>query len=131
MLKNGHLHARKMNKNILEKFKSILEEQKLTLEKELEGFATKDRNIKDNWDARYPNRENSDMEEEADEAQEYDNLLSLEQNLELKLKDVNFALDKIKTGKYGKCEKCGKEVEEQRLSVCPEARLCVRCNENK
>lgn len=130
MLKNGH-PLTQMDKNLLEKLKTALETEKSTLEKELESFATKDKNIKDNWETRYPNRDNGTMEEEADETQEYDNLLSLEQNLELKLKDVNLALEKIKTGEYGKCEKCGKEIEEQRLSVCPEARLCVKCNENK
>jgi len=47
--------------------------------------------------------------------------------LELKLKNVDLALEKIKKGKYGICEKCGKEIEEKRLEVYPEARLCQKC----
>ena len=117
-----------MDKELLEKLTSDLEKQKAALEKELESFAKEDKGNKDNWDVKYPNRENGNMEEEADEMQEYDNLLSLEHSLELKLKDVNLALEKIKKNEYGKCEKCGKSIEHERLMACPEARLCINCN---
>jgi len=116
-----------MNKKLIESLKEKLENQKEVLAKELSSFATKDKNIKNNWDTKYPNRENGDMEEEADEVQEYDNLLSLEHNLELQLKDVNSALEKIENNKYGICEKCGKEIGEERLQVYPEARICMKC----
>lgn len=117
-----------MDKKLVEKLKQDLEKEKLALEKELKSFAKEDKSIKYNWDARYPNRQNGNMEEEADEMQEYDNLLSIEHNLELKLKDVDLALEKIEKGNYGKCEKCGKAIEEKRLKAYPEAKLCMRCN---
>ena len=117
-----------MQKELLEKLKQSLEQEKIAMEKELETFATEDKKNKDNWDAKYPNQENSDMEEEADEVEEYENRLSLEHNLESKLKDVNAALEKIKNGSYGKCENCGKDIEEERLLACPEAKLCMECN---
>jgi len=117
-----------MQKELIEKLKQSLEQEKAAMEKELETFATEDKKNKDNWDAKYPNQENSDMEEEADEVEEYENRLSLEHNLESKLKDVNAALEKIKNGSYGKCENCGKDIEEERLLACPEAKLCMECN---
>lgn len=110
--------------------KEKLETQKESLQKELESFAKKDENLKHNWDARYPNREDGDKEEEADEVQEYNNKLSLEYNLELKLKDVNMALDKIGQSKYGICENCDKEIDKKRLLACPEAKTCLKCNKN-
>lgn len=116
-----------MNKKINEELKAKLEKEKENLEKELGTFATEDKNLKHNWDAKYPNRENGSMEEEADEVQEYDNLISLEHNLELKLKDVNLALEKTEKGIYGICEKCGKQIEEKRLEAVPEAKLCIKC----
>ena len=116
-----------MNKELIESFKEKLENQKAVLVKELGNFATEDKKLKNNWDAKYPNRENGNMEEEADEMQEYDNLLSLEYNLELRLKNVNLALEKIKDNKYGICEKCGKGIDEKRLQACPEARVCLKC----
>lgn len=108
-----------------------MEAQRDSAKKELESFATKDPNLKHNWDARYPNREDGDKEEEADEVQEYENALSLEHSLELKLKDTNVALTKIAEGNYGICEKCGKEIEEERLEAAPEAKLCMKCNNGK
>jgi len=120
-----------MKKDLIEKSKKVLEKEKSTLEKELESFATKDKNLKDNWDVKRTNIEDADMEERADESEEYDNLLSLEHSLELKLRNVNIALEKIKGGGYGTCEKCGKEIEEKRLLAYPEAKLCMKCNEKK
>jgi len=116
-----------MNKKIQEKLKEKLKSEKQSLVKELESFASKDKDLRHNWDAKYPNRENGNMEEEADEVQEYDNLVALEHNLETRLRDVNLALEKIEKGEYGKCEKCGKDIEEARLEAVPEARLCIKC----
>ena len=117
-----------MNKKIAEEQMEKLSAEKNAIQKELEGFATEDKNLKHNWNANYPNRENGNMEEEADEMQEYDNMLSLEHSLELKLKDVNLALEKIENGKYGICERCGKEIEIERLKAAPEAKFCIKHN---
>ncbi len=116
-----------MNKKLIDGLKNKLENQKDSLTKELSSFATEDKNLKNNWDTKYPNRENGDMEEEADEVQEYDNLVSVEHNLELRLKDVDSALEKIKNGTYGTCEKCGNEIDDDRLQAFPEARTCTKC----
>lgn len=117
-----------MNKKLAEQLKKDLEKEKASLEKELDSFATKDKNNTGSWDVKRSAGEDTDMEEKADEVEEYDNLLSLEHSLELKLKDVNSALEKMKKGTYGICEKCGKPIEEKRLEACPEAKLCMKCN---
>jgi DnaK suppressor protein len=36
-------------------------------------------------------------------------------------------LTRIKLGKYGVCEKCGKMIDTDRLAVNPEATTCVKC----
>jgi len=116
-----------MDKKTTEEFRIKLESEKESITKELKTFAEKDNLPKGDWETKYPNRENGNMEEEADEVQEYGNLLPVEYSLELKLRDVNLALKKIKRGDYGKCEKCGKEIEEKRLRAVPEARFCMNC----
>ena len=120
-----------MDKKLINELKGKLEEQKKSIEKELENFAKKDDYPKGDWETKYPNRENGTMEEEADEVQEYGNMLPVEHSLELKLKDVNSALEKIGAGsepsKYGTCENCGKEIDEARLHACPEAKTCLKC----
>lgn len=120
-----------MEKELIATLKDNLESEKAKIIKELESFATKDDSIKDNWDVKPLNAQDTDMEEKADEVEEYDNLLSVEHSLELKLKDVNAALEKIANGVYGTCEKCSKEIAKARLEVAPEARLCMECNNNR
>ena len=117
-----------MDQKTIEQLKETLENEKARLEKELENFAVKDETTEGNFNVKYPNREDTTMEEEADETQEYENLLSLENSLEPKLKAVNAALEKIHTTGYGICEKCGKQIEEERLKAYPEAKLCMGCN---
>lgn len=124
-----------MEKKLIDELKIKLEKGRSTLEKELASFAVEDKNMKGNWDAKRISNEDSDMEEKADEVEEYDNLLSLEHSLELKLKNVNAALEKIahstssgQTAAYGACEKCGREIEPARLQVAPEAKWCMECN---
>ena len=117
-----------MDKKTTEEFKTKLESEKASLQKELENFATEDPNLKHNWDTKYPNREDGDKDDQADEIQEYDNMVALEHSLESKLKDVNMALEKMEKGEYGKCEKCGKEIEKERLEAVPEAKFCIKHN---
>jgi len=118
-----------MDKKLIEELKEKLEANKNSIQKELESFARKDDMPKGDWETKYPNRENGNMEEEADEVQEYGNLLPVEYSLELKLKDVNSALEKISKSGYGICENCGKEIGGERLLACPEAKTCLKCGQ--
>jgi len=117
-----------MEAQLLGELKEKLEKEKVLLEKELASFAVEDKNVKGNWDAKRQNNEDADKEEKADEVEEYDNLLSLEHSLELKLQGVTIALEKIANGTYGTCEKCGKMIEAERLKAAPEAKWCMECN---
>jgi RNA polymerase-binding transcription factor DksA len=52
------------------------------------------------------------------------NQLAIAQDLKLRLDDIEAALEKIREGKYGICEKGGEEIEEEVLDIDPESRLC-------
>lgn len=124
-----------MDKKTILKLKEKLEKEKISLEKELEKFARKDKNLEGDWDTKYP-RFNGGvgsqvLETAADEVEEFATLLPLEYNLELKLKEINLALEKIKKGIYGRCEKCGKKIALTRLKIFPEARTCRKCKTSK
>lgn len=43
-------------------------------------------------------------------------------------KKIKKSLINLKTGKYGKCENCGKMIEPARLEAIPTATLCVGCS---
>jgi DnaK suppressor protein len=65
-------------------------------------------------------------EEESDEAEELGNQLAVAQGLKARLDDIEVALEKIREGKYGICEKCGEKIEDEILDIDPESRLCKR-----
>ncbi len=41
--------------------------------------------------------------------------------------NVKKALARIETGEYGICEKCGKQIEQDRLEAIPDTSLCSKC----
>jgi RNA polymerase-binding transcription factor DksA len=43
------------------------------------------------------------------------------------LREINDALGRIQSGKFGKCESCGEDIPEGRLEVVPHARFCMKC----
>lgn len=43
-------------------------------------------------------------------------------------KRIALALASIRRGTYGRCEKCGKEIEAARLEAMPTATLCLSCS---
>ena len=115
----------------MKKFKEKLEATKKTLEEELSRFAKRDPQLKEDWDTKFPKFDEeiggAALETAADEVEEYDSRLSVEYSMETRLRDINLALEKIKKGEYGVCEGCNKKIDENRLNVCPEARLCLDC----
>ena len=121
-----------MNKRLIVELKDKLEKEKTALEEQLKTFADKDPNLKGDWDSKFPkfNGEfgGAALESAADEVEEYGCRLSGEHSMELKLRDITIALEKIKGGNYGKCENCKKEIDEKRLMANPAARLCMKCS---
>lgn len=108
-----------------------MEKEKGQIEERLKKIAKKDGSLKGDWDTVFPKWEGeaggSSMETAADQVEEYINLLPQEHVLELKLQNINSALQKMEKGKYGICEKCAKEIPIERLKVSPEARFCLSC----
>ena len=115
-----------MDRQFLKKQKKNLREEKKKLEKRLSVFAKKNKNIKDDWIIKYP-KLNIGESEGADEVEEYSNLLSVSYSLEIELKKVNEALEKLKKKKYGICEKCKKTISKGRLEAYPPAKYCIKC----
>jgi DnaK suppressor protein len=51
--------------------------------------------------------------------------LSIAQDVEGQLSDVDHALARIENGTYGTCEACGREIDPDRLLVRPATRFCL------
>ena len=68
-----------------------------------------------------------DLDEGDPDLIEREKNVALLSQLEKKLEGVLAALRSIEKGKYGICERCGKEIPPERLEVRPDAMLCVNC----
>ncbi len=40
---------------------------------------------------------------------------------------IDEALERLRQGTYGQCQRCGEEISEERLEVRPFARFCIDC----
>lgn len=53
--------------------------------------------------------------------------MSLDQADEIKVREIDAALERLKNGTYGNCCQCGCEIPKARLEALPRALYCVRC----
>lgn len=56
---------------------------------------------------------------------------ALRREVDRKLIATRKALTRIKIGKYGICEDCGKMIDTDRLMIKPEATKCVQCERKR
>jgi len=122
-----------MDKAFRKKIKKKLIQDKKKLTKELSSFARKDPKIKGNWMTRFPffGTDRSHKDESAEEIERYENLLPVEHTLELRLKKIEKALERVEESDFGKCQDCNKKIRKIRLEIVPEADLCSVCGRSK
>ena len=51
--------------------------------------------------------------------------LSIVEDVEAQLTEVDHAVSRIEQGTYGRCEACGREIDAARLQARPAARFCL------
>lgn len=111
-------------------YKTKLEEEKKILEDELASMGKLDKETGE-WEATPPAQSAPEADEidMADRTEDYEERSAITDTLDQRLDDINNALQKIETGKYGICEVCGNPIEEDRLEANPAARTCKACME--
>jgi DnaK suppressor protein len=67
------------------------------------------------------------MAEDATAAFDQATAVSLRRGHELALKEVERALHRMDEGNYGRCDRCGDEIDFARLKAVPQASLCMTC----
>lgn len=118
-----------LDQNTLQELKNALEKERDLLVKELKTIATPDPNLKDDWDIKHEewsedqitSREALEGDESVNESDEDMKNKALSDRLELRLKEVNEALERIGNENYGICEVCKKEIDIERLKANPAA----------
>jgi len=104
-----------------EMLKQRLEDQRARLIEEIKQFRITGR---DNLG--YGNHQADDATDAFEQAKE----LSLLQNAERVLAQVEAALARFEQGKYGLCEQCGDHIDPARLKALPYATLCMNCQQH-
>ena len=61
-------------------------------------------------------------------ADEHTKIVVVKEQLKKISSSIKNALIKIRKGDYGKCERCGKQIEIGRLLAMPTATLCLSCS---
>ncbi len=68
---------------------------------------------------------------EAEEQFGHARVSAIKAELNLKSKQIKNALERVKIGKYGICEDCGKMIDTDRLAIYPEATKCIKCEKKR
>jgi len=63
-------------------------------------------------------------DESSDASEEMGNQMAVANDRKDRLNEIDIALEKIRTGRYGVCEKCDKAIEHEILAIDPESRFC-------
>jgi RNA polymerase-binding transcription factor len=103
-----------MNETQLKEYKSKLEQERTLITSEIKQ-------------AEAPVDFGDDIDhgdEETDRSEEVGNRIAVAQDLQNRLNEIDIALEKIRTGRYGVCEQCGAPIEPEVLDVDPESRFC-------
>lgn len=102
--------------------KVALDAEKARLESDLARFAKRDP-VGEDYHARFEQIGRHE-DENAQEEEGYEAARSVEQSMEVQLRDVNRALQNLASGTYGTCAQCGAPIDQARLAALPSASTC-------
>lgn len=118
--------ARELAKSTLDRFRNRLEEERERLTKMI-------RDIEEEREEVRLTETSSDRSPDPNTAEggslafEMEKELSLAQNVQDILANVEDALERIDSGVYGDCDECGTAIPVARLDALPYTKLCVTC----
>lgn len=108
------------------KIQVILETEKETLISQLSELGQINPSNPGDWEAKPDNIDNerSDKIDVADNVEKFESNNAILNELEIRLVNVNAALDRIKNDSFGTCKVCKNPIEEDRLGANPAAETC-------
>lgn len=75
--------------------------------------------------------DNAATDTEAEEQYGHARVSAIKEELNKRSSQIKKALNRIKHGKYGICEDCGKMIDTDRLGAYPEATMCINCEKKR
>jgi len=109
-----------------EHFRKKLEAEKLRLESEMGTIGRRNPAVPGDWEA-IPSETGAeaDLADQADVVMNRESNIAILADLEARYDTILSALERIEKGTYGKCEVCGKKIEDARLEADPTATTCT------
>lgn len=122
-----------INDKTLAELKELLLEKRKRVQADLENFAKKTKDIKSDFQTKFP-QVGDHYEENTTEVEMYEDDLGVEHSLEKDLSAIDKALERMEDGTYGLCYNCGEDPQPigiDRLKAFPEAETCIKCKPQK
>ncbi len=113
-------------RNVLEQIKSYLEKKDRDTQTRI-----KDLKKQDPYEDKTELLDRASDDSEAQRKAGRERVEAMQRQLNLALIQTREALTKIKIGKYGVCENCGKMIDTDRLAAMPMATLCLSCERKR
>ena len=110
-----------MKKDQMKRFQTILLKKKADI---MSNVTEEEKEVRDAVTV-----EAKDFGDMATEAYGQEMLFAISDAGRRNLRDIDEALARIEEGTYGKCARCGKDIDETRLEVVPHAVMCISCKE--
>lgn len=114
-----------MDKNFITKIQERLLKKQKSVEEEIQSVKADDPVLAD----ALPESSESGTDSWTTDAHTI--LSTMRINSEAVLVRIKKALANLNSGKYGKCDNCGKQIETERLEAMPEATICISCSKKK
>ncbi len=131
--KKGEIKGKEREDRIVRFPASVLKPVSLFLRSSLSNLLrTRDRIVKeDPFQDTERLVSNASPDDDAAEQFGHARVSAIRKEVDRKIIQTRKALARIKIGKYGICESCGKMIDTDRLVVYPEATLCAKCQAEK
>jgi len=120
-------------KNFISYPEEVLRPVKNYLSKRLFGLEKRKKELtkEDPYADKYRLDDNAAMDADAAETTGHMEVSALKKTIDRRTIQIRKALSRIKFGKYGVCERCGKMIDTDRLMIMPETTVCIDCERKR
>jgi DnaK suppressor protein len=121
------VQAPKLTRAQILEFKAMIESQRIALQEILSRLGQSDM---ESGSQDKPNRFGNHMADVASDSQLFETQL-VQSGMEMdRLRQIDDALERLSSRRYGICERCGANIRYERLRAKPFARYCIVCREH-
>ena len=110
-----------VQKEVFSDIRARLEQERASLQSDIEALTAENQAQQDDYGV------GNHVADDATEVFTRERNLALRNNAQDLLVQVETALQRLETGSYGICARCGKEIAPERLDALPYAIYCITC----